>query len=165
MNEGDQYGQTNRRSKCAAEIARVQEDTVQTNYRSRALPCTISLSVYCLMQQDSSCLDLVLAIYTKEFMDYLNFDGKEFTILLRMVSKTKILVIMGSLRKANTYRTVQKIEQLHKKIADCEYEYVFLKDINLGLCKGCFSCISKGEEHCPLKDDREWIVQKIESSY
>ena len=71
---------------------------------------------------------------------------------------------MGSLRKANTYDTVQKIEQNHKKISNCEYEYIFLKDINLGLCKGCFTCISKGEEYCPLKDDSDWIVQKIESS-
>lgn len=76
----------------------------------------------------------------------------------------KILVIMGSLRKANTYSTVQKIEQLHKKISDCEYEYIFLKDINFCLCKGCFTCISKGEEYCPLKDDSDWIVRKIESS-
>lgn len=76
----------------------------------------------------------------------------------------KILVIIGSLRKANTFRTVQSIEQYHKKIADCEYEYLFLKDRNLGLCKGCFTCISKGEEHCPLKDDRDWIIQKIESA-
>ena len=27
-----------------------------------------------------------------------------------------------------------------------------------------FTCISKGEEHCPLRDDRDCIVQKIESS-
>ncbi len=76
----------------------------------------------------------------------------------------KILAIIGSPRKANTYRTVQKIEQIHKQISDCEYEYLFLKDIRLDLCKGCFVCISKGEEHCPLKDDRDRIVQKIESS-
>lgn len=76
----------------------------------------------------------------------------------------KILVLIGSPRKANTYHTVQKIEQYHKQISDCEYEYLFLKDINLGLCKGCFTCISKGEEYCPLKDDRDWIVQKIENA-
>jgi len=116
------------------------------------------------MPQDSSYLGLALAVCTKELVENLNIGSKKFTILLRMVSKMKILVIMGSLRKANTYRTVQKIEIVHQKIADCEYEYVFLKDINFGLCKGCFSCISKGEEHCPLKDDRDWIVQKIEAS-
>lgn len=81
-----------------------------------------------------------------------------------MVMKMKILVIIGSLRKANTYHTVQEVEQVHKKIADCEYEYIFLQDINFGLCKGCFTCISKGEEQCPLKDDRDWIIRKIEAS-
>jgi multimeric flavodoxin WrbA len=76
----------------------------------------------------------------------------------------KILVIIGSPRKTNTYHIMQRFEQFHKKISDCEYEYLFLKDINLGLCKGCFACISKGEEYCPLKDDRDWIVEKIEAS-
>lgn len=76
----------------------------------------------------------------------------------------KILVIVGSLRKANTYNSLKKIEEFHKQIYDCQYEYIFLKDINLGLCKGRFTCISKGEEQCPLKDDRDLIVQKIESS-
>lgn len=71
---------------------------------------------------------------------------------------------MGSLRKANTYHTIRKIEDLHKKLSDCEYEYIFLKDISFGLCKGCFTCISKGEENCPIKDERDWIIQKIESS-
>ena len=76
----------------------------------------------------------------------------------------KILVIIGSPRKANTYHTVQQIEQFHKTISRCEYEYLFLKDINLCQCKGCFTCISHGEEYCPLKDDRDWISQKIASS-
>lgn len=76
----------------------------------------------------------------------------------------KILVIVGSLRKANTYHTLKKIEACHKQISDCEYEYLFLKDIDFGLCKGCFTCIAKGEQHCPLRDDRDLIVQKIESS-
>lgn len=76
----------------------------------------------------------------------------------------KILAIIGSPRKANTYHALQKIEQYHKELSDCEYEYLFLKDINFGLCKGCFTCIAKGEEHCPLKDDRDMIIQKIEAS-
>jgi len=76
----------------------------------------------------------------------------------------KILVIIGSVRKGNTYRTVKKIEEIHKEISDCEYEYIFLKDLNFCLCKGCFTCISKGEQLCPLKDDRDIIIQKIESS-
>jgi multimeric flavodoxin WrbA len=41
---------------------------------------------------------------------------------------------------------------------------LFLKDINFKLCKGCFVCISDGEEKCPLKDDRDLIINKIENS-
>lgn len=76
----------------------------------------------------------------------------------------KILVLIGSPHKGNTFNTVQKIEQLHKKVSNCEYEYLFLKDINLGLCKGCFTCISKGEQYCPLKDDKDWLTHKIENA-
>lgn len=76
----------------------------------------------------------------------------------------KILAIIGSPRKANTYNIAKRIEQYHKEITDCEYEYIFLKDINIGRCIGCFACISKGEDYCPLKDDRNLVVQKIEAS-
>ncbi|MBA7549466.1 hypothetical protein ES705_41950 [subsurface metagenome] len=41
---------------------------------------------------------------------------------------------------------------------------MFLKDINFKLCKGCFVCISDGEDKCPLKDDRDLIISKIEKS-
>lgn len=46
-------------------------------------------------------------------MDCLKCGGNKADILLRMVMIMKILAIIGSPRKANTYRTVQKIEQLH----------------------------------------------------
>jgi multimeric flavodoxin WrbA len=31
-------------------------------------------------------------------------------------------------------------------------------------CKGCFVCISNGEEFCPLKDDNEWLSRRIEDA-
>lgn len=76
----------------------------------------------------------------------------------------KVLVIIGSLRKGNTYKTVKKIEDYHTKHSIVDYEYIFLKDINLQLCRGCFTCISNGENRCPIKDDRELIITKIEHS-
>ncbi len=76
----------------------------------------------------------------------------------------KILVIIGSLRKKNTYETVKKIEKYHKKYPGFVYEYLFLKDLDLKLCRGCHACITHGEDKCPLKDDRELIIKKIESS-
>jgi len=77
----------------------------------------------------------------------------------------KILAIIGSLRKKNTYNVIKKIEEYHKVYTkECEYEYLFLKDIDLRQCRGCFLCISKGESFCPLKDERDVIIQKIESA-
>lgn len=42
-----------------------------------------------------------------------------------------------------------------------EFEYLFLKDFNLEMCRGCFSCIKKGEELCPIDDDLEIIKEKM----
>ena len=39
----------------------------------------------------------------------------------------KILAIIGSLRKKNTYNVIKKIEEYHKAYTkECEYEYVFV---------------------------------------
>jgi Multimeric flavodoxin WrbA len=75
----------------------------------------------------------------------------------------KILTIIGSPKgKGNTYDTASKVENILKKIDnEVEFEYVFLKDINLLPCKGCFQCFLKGEQFCPLKDDRELIERKM----
>lgn len=76
----------------------------------------------------------------------------------------KILVIISSLRKKNTYNTVKKIEEIHKSEYECEYEYLFLKNQSLLPCTGCHLCLTKGEQHCPLKDDRDMIISNIESA-
>jgi len=77
----------------------------------------------------------------------------------------KILTIIGSLRKKNTFEAVKKLEEAHKKHSkSIDYEYLYIKDLNFKTCNGCFLCISKGEDKCPLKDDRDMIIQKIESA-
>jgi len=76
----------------------------------------------------------------------------------------KVLAIISSLRKMNTYNTVKQIENIHNKLYSCEYEYLFLKDAELKTCIGCHLCLTKGEHLCPLKDDRDKIIEKIESS-
>jgi multimeric flavodoxin WrbA len=73
----------------------------------------------------------------------------------------KVLAIIGSPRKGNSYQLTRKIEQHLTKDPDIEFEYVFLSLMNLHPCRGCYNCITRGEQHCPLKDDRENIVQKM----
>jgi multimeric flavodoxin WrbA len=75
----------------------------------------------------------------------------------------KILAVIGSPRKkGNTYSVVEQIrENLFALGEDINFEYLFLKDLNLQTCVGCFTCISKGESMCPLKDDRDAIMSKM----
>jgi multimeric flavodoxin WrbA len=65
----------------------------------------------------------------------------------------KVLVIMGSPRKGNTYHAAERIREILQEKDPVEWEYVMLRDINLEQCRGCFLCLSKGEEFCPLKED------------
>jgi multimeric flavodoxin WrbA len=73
----------------------------------------------------------------------------------------KILAIIGSPRKGNTYKVVNKLEQLLMKNGKIEFNYLFLKDAYILCCKGCFQCFQKGSEYCPLKDDKEKIVDEM----
>jgi len=84
----------------------------------------------------------------------------------------KVLAIIGSLKKGNSYRITQQVENRLKSYAnsesirkvDLEFDYLFLKDANLELCKGCFACIPRGEDKCPLKDSRADIEKRILAS-
>ncbi|WP_297421855.1 flavodoxin family protein [Clostridium sp.] len=77
-----------------------------------------------------------------------------------------ILAIIGSPRvNGNTYKTVRLIEQrLAEKNNEIKFEYVQLSKTNINTCKGCFICIEKGEENCPLKDDRNNLELKMKQA-
>ncbi|MGI6575356.1 MAG: hypothetical protein ACOX3A_05855, partial [bacterium] len=47
---------------------------------------------------------------------------------------------------------------------EIDFEYVFLSEYNLKFCQGCYQCFDQGEEFCPLKDDRDVLLEKIEYS-
>jgi multimeric flavodoxin WrbA len=74
----------------------------------------------------------------------------------------KILAIIGSPKgKGSGYKVVRKIEDRMKAMGDVEFEYLFLKDANLKPCTGCYTCMAKGEDKCPLKDDRFTVEQQM----
>jgi len=76
----------------------------------------------------------------------------------------KILAIMGSPHKGNTFDITQRIEEKIKQLGDVEFDYVHLKDVNLEPCRECFKCFINGENCCPIKDEKEKISQKIEQA-
>ncbi len=74
----------------------------------------------------------------------------------------KILAVMGSPRgKGCGYRIVRMVENRMKALGEVEFEYLFLKDANLKPCTGCYNCMARGEDKCPLKDDRATIEQAL----
>lgn len=76
----------------------------------------------------------------------------------------KITAFMGSARKKTTYQAIQEFEKNLKQYGEFDFEYVFLSEYHLEFCQGCKLCFDKGEEFCPLKDDRNVLIEKMEHS-
>ncbi len=76
----------------------------------------------------------------------------------------KIVVILGSHRKGNTLKLVNQVEESMQLLGNVEFTYLHLKDLNLKTCKGCFQCIQKGSDICPLKDDKYLILKTLLNS-
>jgi multimeric flavodoxin WrbA len=76
----------------------------------------------------------------------------------------KVTAFVGSARRKLTYNSVLRFLDNLKSLGDIEHEIVVLSDCRLGTCKGCKQCLDKGEEFCPLKDDRDMLFEKIMAS-
>ena len=76
----------------------------------------------------------------------------------------KILAICGSPHNGNTLEKIKMIESKFLKYKDVDFKIINLKDMNLKPCKGCFLCFIKGDDSCPLKDDKEKIFMKMEEA-
>ena len=70
----------------------------------------------------------------------------------------KLLAICGSPRKGNSYKALKEIGNA---LPHVDYEILHLNDLNFNFCKGCYGCVVKGEERCPLKDDRDLVLEKM----
>ncbi|WPC43708.1 flavodoxin family protein [Clostridium sp. JS66] len=77
------------------------------------------------------------------------------------IDKMKVIVLMGSPRKKDSYNVCKLIEEILQKKCTAEFEYVFLKDYMIEDCKGCDMCFKKSENLCPCKDDVPRIKEKL----
>lgn len=74
----------------------------------------------------------------------------------------KVLAIIASPRKeGNTLAVIEQIEKTLKSLGQVEMEYLFLSEVNLEPCKGCSTCLLKGNSYCPVKDQRQEVEEKI----
>lgn len=73
----------------------------------------------------------------------------------------RVTAVLGSPHRGNGYAICKKIESELKNLGVDEFDIVSLKDVHLEMCRGCFTCFSKGGEFCPLKDDKQKIEKKL----
>jgi len=78
-----------------------------------------------------------------------------------MDKKIKILAICGSPHRGNTYDILSMLEQSNPEI---DFKILMLSEVDLKDCFGCYTCINTGEENCPLKDDRDIILEEMKAA-
>ncbi len=76
----------------------------------------------------------------------------------------KVIALIGSQQKNGTYGGVLQLENYLKSYGEMEFDNIFLHEYNLEYCRGCKLCFNKGEEYCPLKDDRDILIDKIQQA-
>ena len=70
----------------------------------------------------------------------------------------KIIAICGSPHKGNTYSVLNTIQEDYP---DIDYKILMLSEYIWERCRGCYACIAMGAEKCPLKDNRDMIVEEM----
>jgi multimeric flavodoxin WrbA len=76
----------------------------------------------------------------------------------------RVTAFVGSARKRSTYRAVRQFLNNLQALGEFECEIVALSDYRIETCRGCKGCFERGEEHCPLKDDRDVLIEKMLAS-
>jgi multimeric flavodoxin WrbA len=76
-----------------------------------------------------------------------------------------VTAFVGSARRNGvTYRATRQLLDGLESFGDVRTELVFLSDHEVGLCRGCKACFLRGEEFCPLHDDRDVLLGKMTAS-
>ena len=77
----------------------------------------------------------------------------------------RLIAFVGSARKFGvTYRATRQFLDNLQSLGDVQSDLLFLSDHNIGACRGCKACMIRGEESCPLHDDRDALVEKMMES-
>ncbi len=76
----------------------------------------------------------------------------------------KVTAFIGCASKKHTHYAVQRFLSSLRSLEDLRSEIVVLSDYDVKTCRGCKTCFLKGEEFCPLKDDRDILIGKMTES-
>ncbi|GAB4292249.1 MAG: hypothetical protein Kow0067_19040 [Coriobacteriia bacterium] len=70
----------------------------------------------------------------------------------------KVTAFVGSARKGHTYQAVRSFCDRLEAAGDVRTEIVSLSDYRIEACRGCKACFTRGEDRCPLADDRDALI-------
>lgn len=76
----------------------------------------------------------------------------------------RVTAFIGTASKKHTYSAVREFLDRLEALGGVECEIVTLSDYRIETCRGCKLCLDKGEELCPLKDDRDVLIKKMMES-
>lgn len=76
----------------------------------------------------------------------------------------KVTGFVGSARRRHTHHAVDQLFASLQSFGDVECEVVALHDYQVQTCRGCCTCFLNGESYCPLKDDRDALIEKMTTS-
>ena len=77
----------------------------------------------------------------------------------------KVTAILGTPRKkGDCFSTIKMIEKSFNKVEETQIEYIFLSNLELGFCKSCHLCYTKGEEYCPNLSVTSELLNKMMES-
>jgi multimeric flavodoxin WrbA len=76
-----------------------------------------------------------------------------------------VTAFVGSARRHGvTDRATRRFLDGLEALGDFRSEVVFLGDVDVRPCRGCKACFIRGEEWCPLHDDRDLLLAKLAAS-
>ncbi|MDK2965754.1 NAD(P)H-dependent oxidoreductase [Lacrimispora sp.] len=74
----------------------------------------------------------------------------------------KVTAISGSPRKkGDCFNVIEMIQRSFNRVGETQIEYIYLNDIDLGFCKSCLLCYTKGEQYCPHKEVTTMLLNKM----
>ena len=76
----------------------------------------------------------------------------------------RVTALVGAASKKHTRYAARQFLSVLESLGGVEGEVVVLSDFRLEPCRGCKVCFTRGESLCPLKDDRDLLIDKMKAS-
>jgi multimeric flavodoxin WrbA len=76
----------------------------------------------------------------------------------------KVIALVASARKKGTDYVIRQFLSKLVTFGNVETEIITLSEYRVETCRGCQVCFLRGEEFCPLEDDRDVLLQKLNAA-